>query len=65
MSYPKILKALNVVELSWLTHLSNVVWKSGTVPVDLQTGKKRREIPPHFQSSVLPQVKISYVSHIK
>lgn len=28
-------------------------------------GKKCGEIPPHFQSSVLPQVKIRYVSHIK
>ncbi|KAL3986594.1 KRAB domain-containing zinc finger protein [Sarotherodon galilaeus] len=35
---PEILKALDVVGLSWLTRLYNVVWRSGAVPLDWQTG---------------------------
>nr|XP_049577496.1 glycine receptor subunit alpha-3 isoform X1 [Syngnathus scovelli] len=35
---PEFLKALDVVGLSWLTRLYNVVWTSGTVPLDWQTG---------------------------
>ena len=31
---PKLLKALDVVELSWLTRLCNIVWSSGTVPLE-------------------------------
>nr|XP_049580441.1 charged multivesicular body protein 1a isoform X3 [Syngnathus scovelli] len=34
----EFLKALDVVGLSWLTRLYNVAWKSGTVPLDWQTG---------------------------
>ncbi|KAK3549912.1 hypothetical protein QTP86_015528 [Hemibagrus guttatus] len=32
------LKSLDVVGLSWLTHLCNIVWRSGTVPLDWATG---------------------------
>ncbi|XP_054643965.1 uncharacterized protein LOC129188028 [Dunckerocampus dactyliophorus] len=35
---PEFLKALDVAGLSWLTRLFNIVWKSGTVPLDWQTG---------------------------
>ncbi|TWW54144.1 hypothetical protein D4764_0165650 [Takifugu flavidus] len=35
---PEFLKALDVVGLSWLTRLCNIVWTSGTVPLDWQTG---------------------------
>ncbi len=34
---PEKLKALDIVELSWLTHLFSVKWRSGTVPVEWQT----------------------------
>jgi len=34
---PEMLKALDIVGLSWLTHLFNVAWGSGTVPLDWQT----------------------------
>ncbi|TWW71090.1 hypothetical protein D4764_17G0005730 [Takifugu flavidus] len=33
---PEFLKALDVVGLSWLTRLCNIVWTSGTVPLDWQ-----------------------------
>jgi len=32
-----MLKALDIVGLSWLTRLVNVAWRSGTVPVERQT----------------------------
>ena len=35
---PEMLKALDIVGLSWLTRLCNVAWGSGTVPVVWQTG---------------------------
>ena len=35
---PEMLKALDIVGLSWLTRLFSVAWMSGTVPVELQTG---------------------------
>ncbi|KAK3505725.1 hypothetical protein QTP70_020346, partial [Hemibagrus guttatus] len=35
---PEYLKSLDVVELSWLTHLCNIAWRSGTVPLDWATG---------------------------
>ncbi|KAL7857954.1 hypothetical protein AOLI_G00180560 [Acnodon oligacanthus] len=35
---PEMLKALDIVGLSWLTHLCNIAWTSGTVPLDWQTG---------------------------
>ena len=41
---PEMLKALDIVGLSWLTRLCNVAWGSGTVPVAWQTGGG-----PHFQ----------------
>ena len=34
----EILKALAVEGLSWLTHLFNIEWESGTVPKEWQTG---------------------------
>ena len=34
----EMLKALNMVGLSWLTHLFNVTWRSETTPVEWQTG---------------------------
>jgi len=34
--HPEMLKALHIVGLSWLTRLVNVVWRSGTVPVEWQ-----------------------------
>ncbi|KAK3558031.1 hypothetical protein QTP86_006407 [Hemibagrus guttatus] len=36
--HPEYLKSLDVVGLSWLTHLCNIVWRSGTVPLDWTTG---------------------------
>ncbi|KAK3524140.1 hypothetical protein QTP70_018026 [Hemibagrus guttatus] len=36
--HPEYLKPLDVVGLSWLTHLCNIVWRSGTVPLDWATG---------------------------
>ncbi len=33
-----LLKALDIVGLSWLTRLFSVAWSSGTVPLELQTG---------------------------
>ncbi|KAK3534950.1 hypothetical protein QTP70_002031 [Hemibagrus guttatus] len=35
---PEYLKSLDVVGLSWLTRLCNIVWQSGTVPLDWVTG---------------------------
>uniref|UniRef100_A0A8C2ZPF1 Reverse transcriptase domain-containing protein n=1 Tax=Cyclopterus lumpus TaxID=8103 RepID=A0A8C2ZPF1_CYCLU len=35
---PEMLKALDIVGLSWLTRLFSVAWGSGTVPMDWQTG---------------------------
>ena len=35
--HPEMLKALDIVGLSWLTHLFNVAWRSGTTPVDWHT----------------------------
>ncbi|KAK3555547.1 hypothetical protein QTP86_021786, partial [Hemibagrus guttatus] len=35
---PEYLKSLDVVGLSWLTHLCNIAWWSGTVPLDWATG---------------------------
>ncbi|KAK3516631.1 hypothetical protein QTP70_022033 [Hemibagrus guttatus] len=35
---PEYLKSLDVVGLSWLTHLCNIAWRSGTVPLDWVTG---------------------------
>ncbi|KAK3517211.1 hypothetical protein QTP70_001131 [Hemibagrus guttatus] len=35
---PEYLKSLDVVGLSWLTCLCNIVWWSGTVPLDWATG---------------------------
>ncbi|XP_066532869.1 uncharacterized protein [Hoplias malabaricus] len=35
---PMLLKALDVVGLSWLTRLCNITWTSGAVPLDWQTG---------------------------
>ncbi|KAK3523520.1 hypothetical protein QTP70_001888 [Hemibagrus guttatus] len=35
---PEYLKSLDVVELSWLTRLCNIAWRSGTVPLDWVTG---------------------------
>lgn len=32
--YPEMLKALDIVGLSWLTCYFSVNWRSGTVPVD-------------------------------
>ena len=34
---PEILKALDVVGLSWLTGLCNIAWASGAVSLDWQT----------------------------
>jgi len=34
----EMLKALDVVGLSWLTHLCNISWTSGAEPLDWQTG---------------------------
>lgn len=42
-SHLEMSKALNNIDLSWLTYLFNVVWKSGAVPVDWQTGVKNVE----------------------
>ncbi|KAK3541999.1 hypothetical protein QTP86_009835 [Hemibagrus guttatus] len=35
---PEYLKSLDVVGMSWLTRLCNIVWQSGTVPLDWATG---------------------------
>ncbi|KAK3511173.1 hypothetical protein QTP70_032217, partial [Hemibagrus guttatus] len=35
---PEYLKSLDVVGLSWLKHLYNIAWRSGTVPLDWATG---------------------------
>ncbi|KAK3544536.1 hypothetical protein QTP86_015589 [Hemibagrus guttatus] len=35
---PEYLKSLDVVGLSWLTHLCSIAWQSGTVPLDWVTG---------------------------
>uniref|UniRef100_A0A673BTI1 Reverse transcriptase domain-containing protein n=1 Tax=Sphaeramia orbicularis TaxID=375764 RepID=A0A673BTI1_9TELE len=35
---PEYLKSLDVQGLSWLTRLCNIAWRSGTVPLDWQTG---------------------------
>jgi len=35
---PEMLKALDIVGLSWLTRFFNVAWGSGTVPMDWQIG---------------------------
>lgn len=42
---PEILKALDIVELSWSTHLFNIAWMSGRVPMDWQT----RMVVPFFK----------------
>ena len=45
---PEFLKALDVVELSWLTRLCNIAWTSGTVPLDWQIGM----VVPLFKKSL-------------
>ncbi|KAK3517179.1 hypothetical protein QTP70_000772 [Hemibagrus guttatus] len=35
---PEYLKSLDVVGLSWLTHLCNIVWRSEKLPLDWATG---------------------------
>uniref|UniRef100_A0A671V1W2 Reverse transcriptase domain-containing protein n=1 Tax=Sparus aurata TaxID=8175 RepID=A0A671V1W2_SPAAU len=35
---PEYLKSLDVVGLSWLTHLCSIAWQSGTGPLDWPTG---------------------------
>ncbi|KAI3371914.1 hypothetical protein L3Q82_006787 [Scortum barcoo] len=35
---PEYLKSLDVVVLSWQTRLCNIAWRSGTVPLEWQTG---------------------------
>ncbi|CAM4549683.1 unnamed protein product [Leuciscus chuanchicus] len=35
---PEYLKSMDVVGLSWLTRLCSIAWRSGTVPLDWQTG---------------------------
>ncbi len=35
---PEYLKSLDVVGLSWLTHLCSIAWRSGTVPLGWQIG---------------------------
>ncbi|KAK3558992.1 hypothetical protein QTP86_000122 [Hemibagrus guttatus] len=42
---PEYLKSLDVVGLSWLTRLCNIVWQSGTVPLDWAT----RMVVPLFK----------------
>ena len=42
---PEYLKSLDVVGLSWLTHLCSITWQSGTVPLDWQT----RVVVPLFK----------------
>lgn len=37
-SPPEFLKVLDVVELSWLTHLCNITWTLGTVLLDWKSG---------------------------
>ncbi|KAK3572533.1 hypothetical protein QTP86_034321, partial [Hemibagrus guttatus] len=44
-SHPEYLKSLDVVGLSWLTHLCNIAWRSGTVPLDWAT----RVVVPLFK----------------
>ncbi len=34
---PEMLKALDIVELYWVTGIFSVTWRSGTVPVEWQT----------------------------
>ncbi|KAK3529838.1 hypothetical protein QTP86_007201 [Hemibagrus guttatus] len=46
--HPEYLKSLDVVGLSWLTHLCNIAWRSGTVPLDWATGV----VVPLFKSLV-------------
>jgi len=36
--HPEMLKALDIVGLSWLTRLFSLAWSSGAVPVEWQTG---------------------------
>lgn len=36
--HPEMLKALDEFGLSWFTRLFNIMWESGTVPVDWLTG---------------------------
>lgn len=36
--HPGMLKALDVVRLSWLTYQFNITWESGTVPGDWKMG---------------------------
>ena len=42
---PELLKAQDVVELSWLTHLWNIPWTLGTLPLEWQSGM----VVPHFK----------------
>lgn len=43
---PEVLKALDVVGLSWLTSLFNIAWRSATVPLDWLTGRFRGNHTP-------------------
>ncbi len=47
--HPKMLKALDIVGLSWLTRLFDVAWRSGTVTVEWQT----RVVAPIFKKGGL------------
>ena len=41
----EMLKGLAMVRLSWLSHLFNIAWRSGTMPVEWQT----RVVVPIFK----------------
>ncbi|KAK3535249.1 hypothetical protein QTP70_005957 [Hemibagrus guttatus] len=59
---PEYLKSLDVVGLSWLTHLCNIAWRSGTVPLDWATGvviplfkKGDRRVCSNYRGNHTPQ----------
>ncbi|KAI3363689.1 hypothetical protein L3Q82_001313 [Scortum barcoo] len=48
---PEYLKSLDVVGLSWLTHLCRIAWRLGTVPLEWQTRGVPTTGESHFSAS--------------
>ena len=59
--HPELLKDLDVVGLLWLTRLYNIVWSSGTVSLECQTGvvvplfkKRDQRVCSNYRGITLP-----------
>ncbi len=67
----EMLKALDIVGLSWLAHLSSVAWRSGTVPLEWQTGmvvpifrKREKRVCFNYQGITLLSLPVKVYSRV-